>query len=144
MFAGLQAEGYRHAEIANRDAWHAQYQEAKGGKLLASGSSHEAHPVAQGSDATKPPRQTHHVPHLHSRGIVEVLKCRLVRAIPPELPNAGQNVIIIGEVVDVTFPKKSNENLGRERVALGYADRKYRSIGDAIHPHEKDDTKGEA
>lgn len=142
VFAGLRAEGVHHAEIANRDAWHEQFREAKERNLRASASSHEVHPVAQDLDAAQTLKQTHHVPHLHSGGIVEVLKCRLVRAIPPELPNAGQNVILIGEVVDVTFPKKQNENLGRQRVALGYADRKYRSVGDAIHPHETDDMEG--
>ncbi|KAI1190212.1 hypothetical protein F5B17DRAFT_105151 [Nemania serpens] len=144
VFAGLKSEGSHHAEIANRDAWHEQYQEAKRSELPASASSHETHPVAQDFNGTKPPRQTHHVPHLHSRGIVEVLKCRLVRAIPPELPNAGQNIIIIGEVVGVTFPKTSNENMGLEPVALGYANRKYRSIGEAIHPHEPDDIKSKS
>ncbi|KAI1123007.1 flavin reductase like domain-containing protein [Nemania abortiva] len=132
VFVGLKDEGFRHVEIANRDAWHEQYQSAKEGSTEVSESS-------AGVDAGEPPRQAHRVPCLHSTGIMEVLNCRLVRAIHPELQNAGQNVVIIGEVVGVTLPKKSNEKLGRASVALGYADRKYRSVGDAIHPHEMDD-----
>ncbi|KAI1114267.1 hypothetical protein F5Y14DRAFT_415240 [Nemania sp. NC0429] len=132
VFEGLKADGIHHAEITNRDAWHEQYQDAKESRHLAPAASHDTRPVAQGFYTNKPPRQAHHVPHLHSRGVVEVLRCRLVRAIPPELPNAGQNVIIIGEVVDVALPKKRDDNIGRERVALGYADRKYRSVGDVI------------
>ncbi|KAI0117870.1 flavin reductase like domain-containing protein [Nemania sp. FL0031] len=131
VFVGLKEKGFRHVEIANRDAWHEQYQSAKKSDPQTSESSPEV-------DQDEPLKQVHRVPCLHSTGIMEVLNCRLVRAIHPELPNAGQNVVIIGEVVGVTLPKQSNEKLGRAPVALGYADRKYRSVGGAIHPHEMD------
>ncbi|GAW17242.1 hypothetical protein ANO14919_066970 [Xylariales sp. No.14919] len=128
VFAGLKEEGFTYAEIANRDAWHEQYQNAKESGLRASRSSQNINSTIQDSEHADPTRQVHHVPFLHSRGILEVLNCRLMRTIHPELPNAGQNVVMIGEVVDVTFPEQFNQT----PVALGYADRKYRLVGDAI------------
>ncbi|KAI3335117.1 flavin reductase like domain-containing protein [Ustulina deusta] len=133
VFVGLKGEGLHHVEIANRDAWHEQYQDAKERGHLVSGPSHDVDPSMHDPEAAEPMRQVHHVPCLRSRGIMEVLNCRLVRTIHPELPNAGQNVVMIGEVVGVIFPKESNENFNRAPIALGYADRKYRSVGDAIH-----------
>ncbi|KAI0865880.1 flavin reductase like domain-containing protein [Xylaria cubensis] len=138
VFVGLKDKGLRHVEIANRDAWHEQYQKAKEDSLKVSGSSHDVESVAQDLKVTEPTRQLHHVPCLHSKGIIEVLHCRLARTVHPELPNAGQNVVIIGEVVDATHHNKSKEERDRAPVALGYADRKYRSIGGAIHPHTDD------
>ncbi|TGJ80463.1 hypothetical protein E0Z10_g8308 [Xylaria hypoxylon] len=134
VFVGLKDEGFHHVEITNRDAWHEQYQNAKESGLRASGSSHAVDSTIQNAKLAEPTRQVHHVPCLHSRGILEALHCRLVRTIHPELPNAGQNVIMIGEVIGITFPEESNEQPNRTHVALGYADRKYRSIGGAIHP----------
>ncbi|KAI0442167.1 flavin reductase like domain-containing protein [Xylaria telfairii] len=141
VFAGLKDKGFCHAEIVNRDAWHEQYQNAKEHGLRASNFSHGTGSVAKVSEIAEPTRQIHHVPYLHSKGIIEVLHCRLARTIHPELPNAGQNVIIIGEVVDATYPRKPNEELDRAHVALGYADRKYRSIGGAIHPYATDNSE---
>ncbi|KAI1753221.1 flavin reductase like domain-containing protein [Xylaria castorea] len=143
VFVGLKDQELRHVEIANRDAWHEQYQDAKESGLQVSGSSHDVDPVAQDPKVAKSIRQVHHVPCLHSKGILEVLHCRLARTIHPELPNAGQNVVIIGEVVDATYPSKSKEERDRTPIALGYADRKYRSIGGAIHPHETDGLEDE-
>ncbi|KAJ8107558.1 hypothetical protein ONZ43_g6696 [Nemania bipapillata] len=139
VFVGLKDEGFHDVEIANRDVWHNQYQSAKDSSLQVSEPSQEIKLVPRRSDVTEPLRQVHQVPHLHSIGIMEVLNCCLVRAIHPELPNAAQNVVIIGEVVNVTSPKTSNQKNGRAPVALGYADRKYRVIGRAIDPHEVDD-----
>ncbi|KAI0405176.1 flavin reductase like domain-containing protein [Xylaria palmicola] len=140
VFVGLKDRGFRHIEIANRDAWHEQYQDAKERGLRAPASLRG---VDSAHAADGPVRQVHHVPCLRSRGIMEVLHCRLVRAMHPELPNAGQNVVMIGEVIDVTFPRQSDVKLDRMPIALGYADRKYRSVGDAIHPHEVDDLDDE-
>ncbi|KAI1422241.1 flavin reductase like domain-containing protein [Xylaria sp. FL1777] len=129
VFVGLKEEGLPHVEIVNRDAWHEQYQDAKKRGLLVSGSSHDVDPAVQDAETAEPARQVHHVPCLHSRGIMEVLNCRLVRTVHPELSNAGQNAVMIGEVVGITFPKESNET----PIALGYAARKYRSIGTPVH-----------
>ncbi|KAF2969367.1 hypothetical protein GQX73_g4236 [Xylaria multiplex] len=133
VFVGLKDEGFCHAEITNRDAWHEQYQNAKQSGIRPSESSHGVDSTSQDTEAAEPMTQVHHVPCLHSRGILEVLHCRLVRTVHPELPNAGQNVIVIGEVFGVTFPEESDEEPNQKRVALGYADRKYRSIGGPIH-----------
>ncbi|KAI0544013.1 hypothetical protein F4679DRAFT_566474 [Xylaria curta] len=143
VFVGLKEKGLRHVEIANRDAWHEQYQDAKKSGLQILTSSHHVDHAGQDSVVAEPTRQSHHVPCLHSKGIIEVLHCRLARTMHPELPNAGQNVVIIGEVAHVTYHNKSKEERDRAPVALGYADRKYRSIGDAIHPHETDDLEDE-
>ncbi|KAI2643403.1 flavin reductase like domain-containing protein [Xylaria nigripes] len=133
VFIGLKDESCHHVEIVNREAWHEQYQHAKENGIRASRPSTAVEAVAQEYEVVERARQAHSVPFLRSSGIMEVLNCRLVRAIHPELPGAEQNVVIIGEVVNVTFPRglgQSNET----SVALGYADRKYRSIGSAIHP----------
>jgi flavin reductase (DIM6/NTAB) family NADH-FMN oxidoreductase RutF len=130
VFVGLKDERLRHVEIANRDAWHEQYQKAK------ESASESVQGMVPGSEGAGPMRQVHHVPCLQSKGVMEVLNCRLVRTIHPDLPNAGQNVVIIGEVVDVTFPKGSDEDSDKMPVALGYADRQYRSIGGVIHPNK--------
>ncbi|KAI0456990.1 flavin reductase like domain-containing protein [Xylaria acuta] len=143
VFVGLKDEGLRHVEIANRDAWHEQYQDAKESGLRVSGSSRDVDPVVEDSEVAESIRQVHHVPCLRSKGIMEVLHCRLARTIHPELPNAGQNVVVIGEVVHVTYPRKPKEELDRAPIALGYAHRKYRSIGGAIHPYETDDVGNE-
>ncbi|KAI1438314.1 flavin reductase like domain-containing protein [Xylaria sp. CBS 124048] len=130
VFVGLKDEGFDHVEIANRDAWHEQYQHAK------ESDRRKASGLSQGQDYEPGARkkQLHCAPCLHSRGIMEVLNCRLVRSIHPESPGAGNNVIIIGEVVDVTFPRRPNKGPGQTPVALGYADRKYRSVGGIIDP----------
>ncbi|TRX96106.1 hypothetical protein FHL15_002830 [Xylaria flabelliformis] len=141
VFVGLKDKGLRHVEIVNRGAWHEQYQKAKENGLQVSDSSHDVD--SQDPNVAEPTRQAHHVPCLHSKGIIEVLHCRLARAVHPELPNAGQNVVIIGEVVDATYHNRSKEERDQAPVALGYADRKYRSIGGAIHPHETDDPENE-
>ncbi|KAI1308816.1 flavin reductase like domain-containing protein [Xylaria venustula] len=133
VFAGLKDEGLHHVEITNRNVWHEQFQDAKERGLDASRPSKDAEPVAQDPEIAEPMSQVHHVPCLHSTAITEVLNCRLVRTIYPELPNAGQNVVMIGEVVGVTFPKQFNEKSDRTPVALSYADRRYRSVGDAIN-----------
>ncbi|KAI0967484.1 flavin reductase like domain-containing protein [Xylaria arbuscula] len=133
VFAGLKDEGLHHVEISNRNVWHEQFQDAIERGLHASRSSKDAERAAQDSEIAEPMSQVHHVPCLHSSAITEVLNCRLVRTIHPELPNAGQNVVMIGEVVGVTFPKQFNKKSGQTPVALSYADRRYRSIGDAIN-----------
>lgn len=132
VFVGLKDKGLPHVEIVNRSAWHQQYRHAKERNGLECESSEDADSTVQHFESAKSMGQLHHVPHLHSTGIIEVLNCRLVRTIHPELPNAGQNVIMIGEVVGVTA---ANESDGPNHVpiALGYANRKYRSVGDAIH-----------
>jgi flavin reductase (DIM6/NTAB) family NADH-FMN oxidoreductase RutF len=128
VFVGLKDEGFdTDVVISNRDAWHEQYQEAKERGLQVSEAEHD-------SEVARPVRQVHHVPCLYFRGVMEVLNCRLVRVVHPKLPNAGQNVIVIGEVVDVTFPKESDEGPEEKPVALGYADRKYQSVSRAIYP----------
>ncbi|KAI3325175.1 hypothetical protein HD806DRAFT_492256 [Xylariaceae sp. AK1471] len=128
VFVGLRDEGFdTDVVIANRDAWHEQYREAKE-------RGHQVSEVGPGSEVARSLRQVHHVPYLHFRGVMEVLNCHLVRVIHPELPNAGQNVIVIGEVVGMTFPKEFDEKPDETAVALGYADRKYRSIGRPIYP----------
>ncbi|KAK5627138.1 hypothetical protein RRF57_002853 [Xylaria bambusicola] len=134
VFVGLKEEGLPHVEILNRNAWHKQYQDAKERDLTNSESSHDTDPTEKHSEAIEATGQMHHVPHLDSQGIIEVLNCRLVRTIYPDLPNAGQNAILIGEVVGVVAPKKSNEEADQQvPIALGYANRKYRCGGDAIH-----------
>ncbi|KAI8951512.1 flavin reductase like domain-containing protein [Xylaria longipes] len=143
VFVGLKDKGLRGVEIANRDVWHEQYQDAKESGLQVSGSPRDADPAAEDPGVAESIRQVHQVPCLHSKGIIEVLHCRLARTIHPELPNAGQNVVIIGEVVDATYPKKPREEPDRAPIALGYANRKYRSIGGAIHPYETDDLENE-
>ncbi|KAI1736708.1 hypothetical protein F4680DRAFT_431486 [Xylaria scruposa] len=143
VFVGLKEKGLRHVEIANRDAWHEQYQHAKESRLQILTSSRHVDHAGQDAVVAEPTRQSHHVPCLHSKGIIEVLHCRLARTMHPELPNAGQNIVIIGEVVDVTYHNKSKEGRDQAPVALGYADRKYRSIGGAIHLHEMDDLEAE-
>ncbi|KAI1149250.1 hypothetical protein F4825DRAFT_431019 [Nemania diffusa] len=143
VFVGLKEKGVHHIDIANRDAWHDQYQNAKESGLRASASSQKVEPVADGSHVAEPLRQSHQVPCLHSIGILEILNCRLVRAIHPELPNAGQNVVIIGEVVDVTMPNKIHKKFKGMDVALGYADRKYRSVGDAIYRSKTEELEDE-
>ncbi|KAI1825589.1 flavin reductase like domain-containing protein [Xylaria intraflava] len=141
VFVGLKGEGLPHVEIGNRDAWHEQYQDAKESARRILGSSQGTESITQGPKAADRIRQAHCVPYLVSRGIMEVLNCRLVRAIHPELPGAGQNVIIIGEVVDVAFPKGRDERSNETTVALGYADRKYRSAGGFIHPLETSNSR---
>ncbi|GAP92636.1 putative flavin reductase like domain-containing protein [Rosellinia necatrix] len=141
VFVGLKNEGFRHASIVNRDAWHEQYQNAKRNCLRVAAVPYEEGPINQDVKETNTTRQFHHVPLLHSRAIIEVLHCRLARTIHPDLANTGQNVIMIGEVVDITFPDESVKNSVQAPVALGYADRKYRSIGGAIHLHERDGFK---
>ncbi|KAI1366559.1 flavin reductase like domain-containing protein [Xylaria arbuscula] len=133
VFVGLKEEGLPHVEIVNRTAWHQQYRDAKEDILPESESSPDADTTAQTCERVEPMGQIHHVPHLHSSGIIEVLNCRLVRTIYPELPNAGQNVIMIGEVVSVTAADRSYEELNQVSIALSYANRKYRTVGDAIH-----------
>ncbi|KAI0810561.1 flavin reductase like domain-containing protein [Xylaria sp. FL0064] len=133
VFAGLKDEGLHHVEIANRAAWHEQFRNHKQRSLLLTPSTrHGYYRALPHPEAAEPVRQLHHVPCLRSRAITEVLNCRLVRTIHPELPNAGQNVIVIGEVVGVTSPTESNGEPDRTPVALSYANRKYRSVGDAI------------
>ncbi|KAI0490991.1 hypothetical protein F4859DRAFT_30559 [Xylaria cf. heliscus] len=139
VFVGLNDKGLSHVEIANRESWHEQYQDAKKSGLRALELSRKTGPVAKASEIAEPTRQVHHVPYLHYRGVVEVLHCRLARTIHPDLPNAGQNVVIIGEVVNATYPRKHKDDLDGVPIALGYADRKYRSIGGAIHPYETGD-----
>ncbi|KAI0434584.1 flavin reductase like domain-containing protein [Xylaria sp. FL1042] len=126
VFVALKDEGLHHVEIANRDAWHEQFRDAK------EKSSRDGDPTLQDREVAESMKQFHHVPCLRSKAIMEVLNCRLVRTIHPKLPNAEQNVVIIGEVLGITFPKESNEKPDGTPIALGYANRKYRSIGDAI------------
>ncbi|KAI1352577.1 flavin reductase like domain-containing protein [Xylaria sp. FL0043] len=133
VFVGLKDEGLHHVEIANRAAWHEQFRNHKQrGLLLTPSTRHGYYRALPHPEAAEPVRQLHHVPCLRSRAITEVLNCRLVRTIDPELPNAGENVVIIGEVVGVTFPTESNGEPDQTSVALSYANRKYRSVGDAI------------
>ncbi|KAI8626261.1 hypothetical protein F5Y19DRAFT_466466 [Xylariaceae sp. FL1651] len=136
VFRGLKVDRFRHIDISNREAWHRQYQEAKRDGLEGSESTHglEARPnsTSQDSGAAAPAKQVHQVPHLQGEGVIEVMRCRLVRTIHPNLPDAGQNVIIIGEVVDVESIKKFDTT----PVALGYANRIYRAAGNTINLHE--------
>ncbi|KAI1814957.1 hypothetical protein GGS20DRAFT_546035 [Poronia punctata] len=138
VLAGLREEGLHQVEIANRDAWHEQYHEAKEGGLRSLGlemaDSVDIPSTVPESELSETPGQTHEVPCLHFRGILEVLHCRLARTVHPDLPGAGDNMIVIGEVVGVTMPKECDERPDEVPVALGYADRRYRGTGGAIDP----------
>jgi len=134
VFVGLKEEGLHQVDITNRDAWHEQYHEAKKiGLQYLEMAEEDLQPTAEVNDTSEPQGQAHEVPCLHFRGIMEVLHCRVARTVHPELPSAGENVIVIGEVVGVTLPKECDERPDQIPVALGYADRKYRKISDAIN-----------
>lgn len=132
VFVGLREHGMdTDVVVANRKMWHEQYREAResGLRILESESASES----ETEQAVGRVGQVHHVPYLHFKGVMEVLNCRLVRVIHPDLPGAGHNIIVIGEVVDVISPKESDDM----PVALGYADRRYRAIAEVIHPYNK-------
>lgn len=140
VFLGLKDEGIPYSKIINRDVWHTKYQKAKEAGLRVLASTRGVESVAQNTEMTKPVKQVHPVPYIHTKGVIKVLHCRLVSTIDPEIAGAGQNAIIIGEVVDTTNTIELAENRKREPVALGYADRKYRAIGNALDPHQKDNS----
>ncbi|KAI0397080.1 hypothetical protein F5Y17DRAFT_30796 [Xylariaceae sp. FL0594] len=134
VLAGLKEEGLHQVEITNRDAWHEQYHEAKesGLQSLEMAGGGDLQPTVEVTGTSGSRGQAHEVPCLHYRGIMEVLHCRVASTIRPELPSAGEKVIVIGEVVGVTLPKECDERPDQIPVALGYADRKYRKSSDAI------------
>ncbi|KAI1171261.1 hypothetical protein F4777DRAFT_566069 [Nemania sp. FL0916] len=135
VLAGLKEEGLLDVEITNRAAWHEQYNDFKESHNRGEAPSHPLDTIGQSPDSAKL-RQIHHVPCLRSRAIMEVLHCRIAFKVHPDVPNGSQNVVIIGEVVDMTLSSHSEERDGPSPVALGYADRKYRAVAQPIHLRE--------
>ncbi|KAI1497619.1 flavin reductase like domain-containing protein [Biscogniauxia marginata] len=125
ILAGLEADlGVR---VLGREEWQAEWDQAarKGALTIPPEGTTSAD---QGS---RDVRRT--VPVLQGRGILHVLKCRHARLLSPLSFGADQHAIVIGEVLDITTSGCSADTgTGRDELALAYADRAYRRVGERL------------
>lgn len=77
-------------------------------------------------DVKPPPEGT--LPVLQGQGIMHILKCKFRRLTPPPESDFEHNAIVMGEVLDIT-PGEFEDGYG---VALAYADRAYRQLGEKL------------
>jgi flavin reductase (DIM6/NTAB) family NADH-FMN oxidoreductase RutF len=81
--------------------------------------------MAASADGTEPPM-------LMGRGILYVLRCRLLDEPSGGLVRVRDHFIVLGEVLDIVEGEGTSLNNGEERFGLIYADRKYRQLGNTM------------
>ncbi|KAK4127972.1 hypothetical protein N657DRAFT_688140 [Parathielavia appendiculata] len=92
------------------------------------GSASAEDRVARGNEA----------PVLEGRGVLYVLKCRLLVDEPSHgLVKVRDHFIVLGEVLKIEDGSEA-EREAEERFGLLYVDRRYRQLGDCITPIEKE------
>ncbi|KAI1204622.1 flavin reductase like domain-containing protein [Annulohypoxylon truncatum] len=120
VLEGLQSLGVR---VLGREKWQKEWKLARdyGKKVLDT--------VKSGGyikDVAVPPAGT--LPVLKGRGISHVLKCKYHHLSPPVDGDFDHHAIVIGEVMDVI----PGDSRGGGSVALAYADRAYRQMGETL------------
>lgn len=91
---------------------------------MAAGSGCEPAPAPLGKQ--EGPRGA---PMLRGRGVLYVLRCRLLDEPWQGLVKVRDHVIVLGEVLEIV---EGHEREREERFGLVYADRKYRQLGNSI------------
>ncbi|KAI1463421.1 flavin reductase like domain-containing protein [Daldinia caldariorum] len=120
VLAGLEKLGVR---VQGRDIWQREWEQAKIYKKQVAATGGTAQTV---SDVDLPPSGT--LPVLQGQGVMHVLKCEYRHLSPPVEGDFDHHAIVIGEVVDII----SGESEGENSIALAYADRAYRRIGQKL------------
>ncbi|KAF3064359.1 putative flavin reductase like domain-containing protein [Daldinia childiae] len=120
VLAGLEKLG---VQVLGRERWRQEWEQAKDyrEKVAATGDVDTNNP-----DVDLPPSGT--LPVLQGQGVMHVLKCEYRHLLPPVEGDFDHHAIVIGEVLDIIPGESKNEN----NIALAYADRAYRQIGEKL------------
>ncbi|KAI1805378.1 flavin reductase like domain-containing protein [Daldinia bambusicola] len=120
VLAGLEKLG---VQILGREKWQQEWEQAKTYRkqVTATGDTDKAMP-----DVDLPPSGT--LPVLQGQGVMHVLKCEYRHLSPPVEGDFDHHAIVIGEVMDILPGEAKGEN----SIALAYADRAYRQIGQKL------------
>ncbi|KAI8959284.1 flavin reductase like domain-containing protein [Daldinia sp. FL1419] len=133
VLAGLESLG---VQILGREKWQQEWTRAK----------HHKEKVTSASDADTntldvdiPPSGT--LPILRGQGVMHVLKCEYRHLLPPVEGDFDHHAIVIGEVLDIMPGESQDAN----SIALAYADRAYRQMGEKLldRPTPDQDSSGE-
>ncbi|KAI0847215.1 flavin reductase like domain-containing protein [Daldinia vernicosa] len=120
VLAGLEKLG---VQVLGREIWRQEWEQAKDyrKKVAAAGNMGTNNP-----EVDLPPSGT--LPVLQGQGVMHVLKCKYRHLPPPVEGDFDHHAIVIGEVLDIISGESRDEN----SIALAYADRAYRQIGEKL------------
>ncbi|KAI1647407.1 flavin reductase like domain-containing protein [Daldinia loculata] len=120
VLAGLEKLG---VQVLGRERWRQEWEQAKDYREKVAGTGDIG---TNNPDVDLPPSGT--LPVLQGQGVMHVLKCEYRHLSPPEEGDFDHHAIVIGEVLDIIPGESQSEN----SIALAYADRAYRQIGEKL------------
>ncbi|KAK6951560.1 hypothetical protein Daesc_006081 [Daldinia eschscholtzii] len=120
VLAGLEKLGI---QVLGRERWQQEWEQARDYRKQVAATGNTVKSI---SDVDPPPSGT--LPVLQGQGVMHVLKCEYRHLSPPVEGDFDHHAIVIGEVLDIISGGSESEN----SIALAYADRAYRQIGQKL------------
>ncbi|KAI0095937.1 flavin reductase like domain-containing protein [Daldinia grandis] len=120
VLAGLEKLG---VQVLGRERWQQEWEQAREYREKVTSTGHVG---AKNPGVDLPPSGT--LPVLQGQGVMHVLKCEYRHLSPPIEGDFDHHTIVIGEVLDIISGESKDEN----SIALAYADRAYRQIGEKL------------